>query len=34
MTNYGTKAKNLWVRQNTPALITEYRKLVEQQEGR
>jgi len=34
MTNYGTKAKNLWVHHNTPALITEHRKLVEQQQGR
>ena len=34
MTNYGTKAKKLWMRQNAQAVITEYQKLVRQQEGR
>jgi len=34
MTNYGTKAKKLWMRQNAPAVIAEYQKLVRQQEGR
>ena len=31
MTNYGTKAKKLWMRQNAPAVIAEYQKLVRQQ---
>ena len=34
MTNYGTKAKKLWMRQNAQAVITEYQKLVRQQQGR
>ena len=34
MTNYGTKAKKLWMRQNAPAVIAEYQKLVRQQVGR
>ena len=34
MTNYGTKAKKLWMRQNAQAVIAEHQKLVRQQEGR
>ena len=34
MTNYGTKAKKLWMRQNAREVIAEYQKLVRQQEGR
>ena len=34
MSRYGTEAKKRWMFYNAPAVIAEYKKLVQQQEGR